>query len=269
MQRQVPAVLRVRHPPVSVRRQSVGHSCYASETGIRSATVQVAGSFYFCFLADAVVAALVVEIGRCMFRAGLLVIMQFSLFSLRLVKVQDLRHLGRYGQSMIFDIMVDMDQKVLFLELVPAFSSCLFDSGYKFAFVYVALVFQRHAWIDSGYIFASFCGVFVFRAILGSTVDTNLRQSTELFCLLCNTWFDSGYSLRQSTELFVFQRNAWFDSGYICRARRRVGSGMVPAGLLVTMISRCVHFVVGRPVESSQVLSLRQFQLFAASWEVG
>ena len=51
--------------------------------------------------------------------------------------------------------------------------------------------------------------------------------------------------------------------------RRRVGSGMVLAGLLVTMISRCVHFVVGRLVESSQALSLRQFQLFAASWEVG
>ena len=31
------------------------------------------------------------------------------------------------------------------------------------------------------------------------------------------------------------------------------------AGLLVPMISRCVHFVVGRPVESSQVQSLRQF----------
>ena len=38
---------------------------------------------------------------------------------------------------------------------------------------------------------------------------------------------------------------------------------MVFAGLLVTMISRCVHFVVGRPVESSQVQSLRQFQLLA------
>ena len=35
-------------------------------------------------------------------------------------------------------------------------------------------------------------------------------------------------------------RNAWFDSGYICRVRRRVGSGMVFAGLLVTMFSRCV-----------------------------
>ena len=29
---------------VSVHRQSVGHSCYASETGIRSATVQVGGA---------------------------------------------------------------------------------------------------------------------------------------------------------------------------------------------------------------------------------
>ena len=41
-QRHVPAVLRVRHPSDSVHRQCVGHSCYATETGIRSATVQVA-----------------------------------------------------------------------------------------------------------------------------------------------------------------------------------------------------------------------------------
>ena len=37
------------------------------------------------------------------------------------------------------------------------------------------------------------------------------------------------------------------------RARRRFGSGMAIAGVLVTMLSRCVHFVVGRPVESPQV----------------
>ena len=70
MQRQVPAVLRVRHPSDSVHRQSVGHSCYATETGIRSATVQVAGSVHSCFLADEVAAALVVDIDSCMFRAG-------------------------------------------------------------------------------------------------------------------------------------------------------------------------------------------------------
>ena len=57
--------------------------------------------------------------------------------------------------------------------------------------------------------------------------------------------------------------NALFDCGYVCRARRRVGSGMIFAELLVTIISRSVHFVVGRPVESSQVQSLRQFQLLA------
>ena len=51
MQRQVPADLRVRHPSDSVHRQSVGHSCYATETGIRSATVQVVGSVHSCFLA--------------------------------------------------------------------------------------------------------------------------------------------------------------------------------------------------------------------------
>ena len=75
-------------------------------------------------------------------------------------------------------------------------------------------------------------------------------------------WFNSGY-MHCVYGFFVFLRNAWFDSGYTCRARRRVGSGMVFAGLLVPMISRCVHFVVGRPVESSQVHSLRQFQLLA------
>ena len=170
---------------------------------------------------------------------------------------------------------------------VPVFSACWFDSGHKFASVYGAL---SH-----------------FSAMLGSTVDTNLRQSTVLFRIPRNAWIDSGYkfasvygslsyfsamlgsavdttcvSLRSS---FVFQRNAWFDSGYkfasvygtlsyfsamlgstvdiYCRARRRVGSGMAFAGLLVTMISRCVHFVVGRPVESSQVQQLRQFQLLA------
>ena len=69
MQRQVPAVLRVRHSSDPVHRQRVGHSCYVSETGIRSATVQVAGSVHSS-LADAVAAALVVEIGRCMFTAG-------------------------------------------------------------------------------------------------------------------------------------------------------------------------------------------------------
>ena len=155
MQRQVPAVLRVRHPSDSVHRQSVGHSCYATETGIRSATVQAAGSVHSCFLA--------------MFRAGFA-----GDHAIRAV----LSSIG--DRPKIFGILVDMDQKV-----------CV-----------------------------------------------GLRSS------------------------FVFQRNAWFDSGYICRARRRVGSGMVFAGLLVTMISRCVHFVV-RPVESSQVQSLRQFQLLA------
>ena len=165
---QVPAVLRVRHPSDSIHRQSVGHSCYATETGIRSATLQVAGSVHSCFLADEVAVALVVDIGSCSFTAGF-------------AGDHAIRAVFHMIGGMIFGIMVDMDQKV-----------CVCP-----------------------------------------------RSS------------------------FVFQRNGWFDSGYICRAPRRVGSGMVFAGLLVTMISRCVHFVVGRPVESSQVQSLRQFQLLA------
>ena len=104
--------------------------------------------------------------------------------------------------------------------------------------------------------------VSVFSAELGSSADTCTREGGlgPPFSSLCLVQ-QRIHALR--LRFFVFQRNAWFDSGYICRARRRVGSGMVFAGLLVTMISRCVHFVVGRPVESSQVHSLRQFQLLA------
>ena len=123
---------------------------------------------------------------------------------------------------------------------------------------------------------AGFAGDHAIRAVLsligdrlkifGIMVDIDQKVCVSLrssFVFQHNAWFGSGYNLRSSTDFFVFQRNAWFDSGYMCRARRLVGSGMIFAGLLVTMISRCVHFVVGRPVESSQVQSLRQFQLLA------
>ena len=98
MQRQVPAVLRVRHPSDSVHRQSVGHSCYATETGIRSATVQVVGSVHSCFLADEVAAALVVDIGSCMFTAGfagdhaIRAVLPYDWW-----QAHDFRHHGRYG----------------------------------------------------------------------------------------------------------------------------------------------------------------------------
>ena len=91
------------------------------------------------------------------------------------------------------------------------------------------------------------------------TTTQHTVSSYSAQCLV-RQWIQICVSLRSS---FVLQRNAWFDSGYICRARRGVGIGMVFASLLVTMIVRCVHFVVGRPVESSQVHSLRQFQLLA------
>ena len=167
MQRQVPAVLRVRHPLDSVRRQSVGHSCYASETGVRSAIVQVAGSFHSC-LAD----------------------VQFLLCSLRLVTGprssaswsvwtgHDFRHHGRYGPEGFRST-----------ELVPVFSSCWFDSGYMFAFVYVALVFQRHAWIDSGYTFAP---IYFFRLQRNawSSVVHAMRQSPGAFGLTAQKTVD-------------------------------------------------------------------------------
>ena len=41
-----------------------------TETGIRSAIVQVAGSVHSCFLADEVAAALTVDVDSCMFTAG-------------------------------------------------------------------------------------------------------------------------------------------------------------------------------------------------------
>ena len=165
MQRQVPPVFRVRHPCDSVHRQNVGHSCYATETGIRSATVQVAGSVHSRFLSDEVAAALVVEIGSCIFRAG---------FAGDHAILAVLPWIG--DRPKIFDNLVGTDQKVC-VSLRTSF------------------VFQR------------------------------------------NAWFDSGYYLCSSTDFFVFQCNACFDSGYICRVPRR-GSGLVFAGLLVTMISR-------------------------------
>ena len=65
--------------------------------------------------------------------------------------------------------------------------------------------------------FASVYGAFLhFSAMLGSTVDTNLRTSTELFCItrqrLVRQWIQFAVSSRSS---FVFQCNAWFDSGYM------------------------------------------------------
>ena len=79
----------------SVHRQNVGHSSYATETGIRSATEQVAGSVHSCFLSDEVAAALVVEIGSCIVRSW------FCWCSCNSCCApfgsQDLRHLGRYG----------------------------------------------------------------------------------------------------------------------------------------------------------------------------
>ena len=144
--------------------------------------------------------------------------------------------------------------------------------------------------------------LFCFSAMLGSTVDTNLRQSwflvseclewiqvcVSLWCSFAfqrNAWIDSGYKFASVYGALRIPRNAWFDSGYkfalvygalsffsamlgltvdtYCRARRRFRSGMALAGMQVAMLSRCVHFVVGRPVEFSQVQSLRQLQLLA------
>ena len=136
-QRQVPAVLRVRHPSDSVHRQSVGH---ATETGIRSATVRVAGSVHSCFLADEVAAALVVDIDSCMFRAG------FACeYAIRAV----LPLIG--DRPKIFGIMVDMDQK----DCVSLRSSFVFQrnawfgSGYNLRSSTDFFVFQRNAWFDS------------------------------------------------------------------------------------------------------------------------
>ena len=94
-----------------------------------------------------------------------------------------------------------------------------------------------------------FAGDHAIRAVLPLIGDR-----PKIFGILVDMDHKVCVCLRSS---FVFQRNAWFDSIHICRARRRVGSGIVFAGLLGTKKSRCVHFVVGRPVESSQVRLLR------------
>ena len=120
----------------------------------------------------------------------------------------------------------------------PVFCTCWFDSGYKFASVYGSLLH--------------------FSAMLGSTVDTHLRQSTVVFCTTTHAWFDS--ELQFASVFRIAMLGLTVDT--YCRVRR-LRSGMALAGMLVAMLSRCVHFVVGRPVESPQVQSLRQFQLLA------
>ena len=61
-----------------------------------------------------------------------------------------------------------------------------FDSGYRFASVYCAIRMSRNAWIDSGYKFASVYGALsCYNAMLGSTVDTYPQvQSLRKFQLL-------------------------------------------------------------------------------------
>ena len=149
MQRQVPQVLRVRHPSDSVHRQCVGHSCYATETGIRSATVQVAGSVHSCFLADAVVAALVVEIGSCMFEAGFA-----GDHAIRAV----LPLIG--GRPKICGIMVDMDHKVCVHGARSCIQHLLVRQWIQVRLRRLGSCISVTAWIDSEY---------------------NLCQSTELF----------------------------------------------------------------------------------------
>ena len=160
---------------VSVHRQSVGHSCYVTETGIRSATVQVVGSVHSCFLADEVC-------GRARRRnrqvhvqswfagdhAFLAVLPSIgegprSSASWSVWTGHDFRHHGRYGpEGFVFGAR-----------------SC----------IHLLLVRQ---WIQ-------------VRVLLrGSCISA--PQSTELFCLLCNAWFDSGYICRVVVVLAV----AWF-----------------------------------------------------------
>ena len=90
---------------------------------------------------------------------------------------------------------------------VPVFSACWFDSGHTFASVYGAL---SH-----------------FSAMLGPTVDTNLRQSTVLFRIPRNAWIDSGHkfaSVYGVRSYFSAMLGSAVDT--YCRARRRVGSGI-------------------------------------------
>ena len=96
------------------------------------------------------------------------------------------------------------------VDSVTVFSTCWFDSGYKVASVH--------------------CVLSHFGAMLGSTVDTSLRQSTELF--------------RVTTQRLVRQ---WIQIAFVY-------------GILSYFTQCLVRQVDTYP----QVLSLRQFQLLAS-----
>ena len=106
-----------------------------------------------------------------------------------------------------------------------------------------SFAFQRNAWIDSGYKFAT-----VYRTVLYHNAMLNSTVNTICVSPRSPSYFSAMLGLTVDT---------------CCRAHRRFRSGMAIVGMLVAMPSCCVHFVVGRPVESPQVQSLRQFQLLA------
>ena len=82
--------------------------------------------------------------------------------------------------------------------------------------------------------------LFVFRAMLGSTVDTYLR--TELFVLQRHAWFDSGYMLPRSSSFSQWHGYCWYagcDAFALCSLRRRQARGVSTGAVAATVPAAC------------------------------
>ena len=98
MQRQVPAVLPVRHPSDSVHRQSVGHSCHATERQVSAVQLcRLPGSFTPASWPTKLWPRSSSTSAVACSELVLLVIMQFVLCSYDWWQAHDFRHHGRYG----------------------------------------------------------------------------------------------------------------------------------------------------------------------------
>ena len=162
-------------------------------------------------------------------------------------------------------------------EIVPVFSRWWSDSGYKFAsstvFFCISAQCLDRQWIQ---ICVSLrCSA--FRAIFRITTECLVRQWIQIsvslrssFVLQPNAWFVSGYNLRQSAELFRISVQCLVRQWIHIAALVVVFAvaWLAIAGMLFTMLSRCVHFVVGRPMESPQEQPQRQVPAASfASWD--
>ena len=84
--------------------------------------------------------------------------------------------------------------------------------------------------------------LFVFRAMLGSSVDTDCVRLRSSFVFQRNAWFDSGYILSRSSSCWQWHGCCWFagnDAFALCSLRRRQARGVSTGAVAATVPAAC------------------------------